>query len=260
METKRSKWSWYDIDFAKANQKVLDFQYKIALAYENNDLNKVKQLQDNLVKSWSAIYVAVLIVTSDDESKTPGVDGELWSTKGDKENAAILLKKLMSQPQHYRPGPVRKVEISEANGKMIPARIPTMIDRSYRILWNLARIPITECVSNEKSSGLGAFSLAQDSTTYLWLVLVAREKQPDKDLFTWALDTVTQRRFDSISCNWLLLNIPIDKVILKKRSKVPVELKRKRNKVIKGIKESLLQEESFSFSFVNLVLDGLERL
>ena len=65
MKISRSKKiDWHDIDFAKANQKVLDFQYRITLAYEDNDLNRVKQLQENLVQSWSAIYVAVRTVTS----------------------------------------------------------------------------------------------------------------------------------------------------------------------------------------------------
>jgi len=132
MKIKRSKKrNWHDIDFAKANQKVLDFQYRITLAYEDNDLNRVKQLQENLVQSWSAIYVAVRSVTSSKESKTPGVDGIVRTTKNDKEEAATLLKKLTGRTQFYQASPVRRVEILKANGKMRPLGIPTMIDRAY---------------------------------------------------------------------------------------------------------------------------------
>lgn len=153
MKIKRSKKrNWHDIDFAKANQKVLDFQYRITLAYEDNDLNRVKQLQENLVQSWSAIYVAVRTVTSNKGGKTPGVDGIVWTTKSDKEQAATLLKKLTGRTQSYQASPVRRVEIPKADGKMRPLGIPTMIDRAYQTLWNLALIPIAECIGDERSA------------------------------------------------------------------------------------------------------------
>jgi RNA-directed DNA polymerase len=261
MKIKRSKkMDWHDIDFAKANQKVLDFQYRITLAYEDNDLNRVKQLQENLVQSWSAIYVAVRTVTSNKGGKTPGVDGIVWTTKSDKEEAATLLKKLTGRTQSYQASPVRRVEIPKADGKMRPLGIPTMIDRAYQTLWNLALIPIAECIGDERSYGARPYRCAQDSMTYLWLILVPRKRQRDKNPFTWVLDADIKGYFDNISHNWLLENIPMDKVILKKWLKANVEIKQNGNRTIIETNAGVPQGGPISPTLANMVLDGLQKL
>lgn len=263
MEIKRSKkkkMDWHDIDFAKANQKVLDFQYRITLAYEDNDLNRVKQLQENLVQSWSAIYVAVRSVTSSKGGKTPGVDGIVWTTKNDKEEAATLLKKLTGRTQFYQASPVRRVEVPKVNGKMRPLGIPTMIDRAYQTLWNLALIPVAECIDDERSYGARPYRCAQDSMTYLWLVLVPRKRQRDNNPFTWFLDADIKEYFDNISHNWLLENIPMDKIILKKWLKANVEIKQNGKRTIIETNAGVLQGGPISPTLANMVLDSLQKL
>lgn len=261
MKIKRGKkMNWHDIDFAKANQKVLDFQYRITLAYEDNDLNRVKQLQGNLVQSWSGIYVAVRTVTSNKGGKAPGVDGVLWTTKNDKEEAAILLKKLTGGRQYYQASPVRRVKIPEANGKVGSLDIPTMIDRAYQTLWSLALIPIAECIGDERSYGARPYRCAQDSLTYLWLILVPRKKQRDKNPFSWVLDADIKKYYDNISHNWLLENIPMDKVILKKWLKANVEIKQNGNQTIVETNAGVPQGGPISPILANIVLDGLQKL
>lgn len=259
-KTNKNKWNWYDIDFVKAKRKVLELQEKITFAHGEKDPNRVKQLQENLVNSWSGIYVAVQTVSSKKGRKTPGVDGEVWTTKSEKEKAVCLLKKLVRNPNTYKASPVRRVEIPKANGKFRPLGIPTMIDRAYQTLWNMALIPIAECGADERSYGGRPFRRTQDSITYLWLILVPRKTITDENPYMWVLDADIEGYFDNISHEWILDHIPMNRVVLKKWLKAGFEVtENTRNKTIET-NAGVPQGGPISSTIANMVLDGLQKL
>lgn len=260
VKTNKSKWSWYDIDFVEAKKKVLKLQERITLAYEEKDLNRVKQLQENLVNSWSGLYTAVQTVCSKKGRNTPGVDGEVWTTRDEKEKAVRLLKKLVRNPNIYKASPTRRVEIPKANGKPRALGIPTMIDRAYQTLWNMALIPIAECDADERSYGGRPFRRAQDSMTYLWLILVPRKTITDKNPYTWVLDADIEGYFDNISHEWILGNIPMDCVVLKKWLKAGVEITENKRKKIIETNAGVSQGSPISPTIANMALDGLQKL
>jgi RNA-directed DNA polymerase len=240
------------------NQKVLHTQEKIVLAYEKKDLNRVKQLQKNLITSWAGVYVAVQTVTTDEDRHLPGVDGMTWSKKNDKEKAVLLLKRLAKYPEMYKASPVRRVEIPKADGNRKVIEVPTMLDRAYQVLWKLALEPIAECDADERSYGGRPFKGPQDSLTYLWLALVPR-KFAEGQLYQWVLDANIKKFYSNVSHDWLLDNFKlINKSVLRKWLKsgtqVTINGKRKILKTNAGIS----QGGPFSCLLVNCALNGLQ--
>jgi RNA-directed DNA polymerase len=255
---KRNKWGWYDIDFSKMNQKVLHTQEKIVLAYEGEDFNRVEQLKKNLITSWAGVCVAVQTVTTNEHRDIAGVDGMTWSKKSDKEKAVVLLKKLAEHPEMYRASPVRRVEISKVDdGNTQVLEIPTMLDRAYQTLWKLALEPVAECKADERSYGGRPFRRLQDSLTYLWLILVPR-KFEDGQLFTWVLDANIKGFYKSISHDWLLDNIPINKIVLRKWLKSGTKVTINGRPTILETNAGIPQGGPLSPLMVNYALDGLQ--
>ncbi len=91
----------------------------------------MKALQRFLVNSFSAKALAAKRVSENDGKRTPGVDGEIWSTPEAKWQA---IQRLGSRG--LRPQPLRRVYIPKrgSNTKMRPLGIPAMIDRAQQAL------------------------------------------------------------------------------------------------------------------------------
>jgi len=75
---KQNKINWHNIDWPRVIRRVRRQQIKIGVRYNNKDYGLLKQLQDNLVRSWEARALAVRTVTTNKGRKTPGTDGVIW--------------------------------------------------------------------------------------------------------------------------------------------------------------------------------------
>jgi len=106
-------------ELRKAEEQVRRFQARIVKATQEGRYNKAKALQHLLTHSYSGRLMAVHRVTHNDGSKTPGVDGETWSTPEKRARAVETLR-----PRGYRPQPLRRVYIPKKNGKRRPLGIP----------------------------------------------------------------------------------------------------------------------------------------
>jgi RNA-directed DNA polymerase len=84
----------------------------------------VKALQHLLTHSFAAKALAVKRVTENQGKRTPGVDGQTWSTPQAKSQAVLSLTR-----RGYKPLPLKRVYIPKSNGKMRPLGIPMV--RSY---------------------------------------------------------------------------------------------------------------------------------
>src|SRR5581483_12349640 len=72
--------AWDQIDWPSVHRRVRGLQTRIAKATRDQDWRRVKALQRFLVNSFSAKALAVKRVSENDGKRTPGVDGEIWST------------------------------------------------------------------------------------------------------------------------------------------------------------------------------------
>ncbi len=132
---------WHGIDWGKCHQQVRRLQARIVKATQEGRWGKVKALQWLLTHSFSGKAIAVKRVTENQGKKTPGVDGETWSTPEAKSSAMLLLKR-----RGYKPLPSRRIYIPKSNGKSRPLGIPTMRDRAMEALHLLALDPVCVCL------------------------------------------------------------------------------------------------------------------
>lgn len=236
---------WHSIDWAECHRIVRRLQARIVQATEEGRWGKVKALQWLLTHSFSGKALAVKRVTENAGKKTPGVDGETWSTPQAKTDAMMSLRR-----KGYRPRPLRRVYIPKSNGKRRPLGIPTITDRAMQALHLLALDPVSETTADRNSYGFRKVRSAHDALEQCFAAL----GNPAKSA-SWVLDADIKGCFDNIDHDWMLRLIPTDTPVLRKWLKAgyvergslfPTEVGTPQGGII-------------SPTLANMALDGLER-
>ena len=198
-----------------------------------------------LTHSFYGRYLAVLRVTTNKGKNTAGVDHIRWSTDAAKVKAIDTLKR-----RGYQPMPLRRVEIPKKNGKKRPLGIPTMKDRAMQALYLMALDPISETTGDQHSYGFRKYRSCQDAISQCHNVL-SKEIAPE-----WVLEGDIKGCFDHISHEWLINNIPMDKMILRKWLKSGYVF----NGELFPTEEGTPQGGIISPTLANMTLDGLQSL
>jgi len=142
-------------------------------------------------------------VTENQGKNTPGVDKVTWTDPVSKEMAIHQLRK-----RGYKALPLRRVSIPKPNGKKRPLGLPTMQDRAMQALYLQALDPIADTTADPNSSGLRKARSCADAMEQCATVL-SHSTRPQ-----WILEGDITSCFDTISHEWLLTHIPMDKAIL----------------------------------------------
>ncbi len=200
-----SECTWDSIDWNRIRAEVHRLQMRIAKAVREGRHGKVKSLQWLLTHSFNAKLLAVKRVTENTGAKTPGVDNQLWRTSQQKMQATLSLKR-----RGYQPQPLKRIYIPKKDGRKRPLSIPTMKCRAMQALYLLAIDPIAEERANKNSFGFRPKRSCADALERCFEILGRRGSAE------WILEADIKSCFDRISWEWLLKNIPMDKVILKK--------------------------------------------
>jgi RNA-directed DNA polymerase len=231
------------IDWKKINRNVRRLQARIVKAIEEGRWGKVKALQRLLTHSFSGKALAVRRVTENRGKRTPGVDGEIWDTPQKKAQGMASLRQ-----RGYRAQPLRRTYIPKKNGKKRPLGIPTMLDRAMQTLYRLALDPIAETTGDANSYGFRRERSPADAIAQCFQCF--RQKTSPTAIYEGDI----RGCFDTISHEWMLENIPIEKRILKQWLKAGYIDRR----VFYHTDDGTPQGGPISPVLANMTLDGLE--
>lgn len=238
---------WNAIDWQQAYTYVRRLQARIVKATQEGKWGKVKSLQHLLTHSFSAKAIAVKRVTENKGRNTPGIDGVVWDSPEKKLQAVKELKQKAYQPQA-----LRRVYIPKGNdpSKKRPLGIPTMQDRAMQALYLLALEPVAETTGDPNSYGFRPERSTADAIEQCFINLAKKHSAQ------WVMEGDIKACFDTISHEWLLANIPMDKAILSKWLKAGYM----ENGKLFQTKEGTPQGGIISPVLANMALDGLEKV
>jgi RNA-directed DNA polymerase len=197
--------TWDGMNWSRIQRHVRGLQRRTVKATQCGRHNKAKALQWLLTHSFSGKALAVKRVTENKGRNTPGVDKVTWKTPGAKINAIASLKR-----REYSPLPLRRVFIPKKNGKTRALGIPVMKCRAMQALHLLALEPIAETTADLNSYGFRPERSTADAREQCFNALAKKASAQ------WVLEADISNCFDKISHDWMLANIPTDKVIFKK--------------------------------------------
>jgi RNA-directed DNA polymerase len=196
---------WLQADWFRIKEEVKRLQARIAKATMEGRWGKVTVLQRLLTRSHSGKMLAVKRVTENRGKRTPGVDGKIWLTPTAKWTGMELM-----QHRSYRALPLRRIYIPKSNGKKRPLGIPRMLCRAMQALWKLALEPVSESLADPNSYGFRPERSTADAIGYCFIALAKRSSP------VWVLEGDIRGCFDNFSHDWILKNIPMDKVVLRR--------------------------------------------
>jgi RNA-directed DNA polymerase len=196
---------WSTINWPALEGIVLRLQMRIAKAEREGKRGKVRALQRLLTTSFAAKCLAVRRVTSSQGKNTPGVDGDIWRSNQQKTQGIFGLKRC-----GYKPQPLRRIYIpKKSNPKdSRPLSIPTMNDRAMQALHLLSLEPLVEEWADPNAYGFRLKRSCHDAREQCFIVLAKKSSA------TWVLEGDIKACFDRISHEYLLKEIPMDKIIL----------------------------------------------
>ena len=237
--------TWHGINWAAAQRQVRRLQTRIVKATQGGRHNKVKALQWLLTHSFSGKALAVKRVTENEGKNTPGVDSVTWKTPVAKTNAIASLKR-----RGYSPLPLRRVFILKKNGKTRPLGIPAMKCRAMQALHLLALEPIAETTADLNSYAFRPERSTADAGEQCFNALAKKTSAE------WVLEADIQSCFDKISHDWMIANVPTDRVILKRWLKAGFVYQN----VLFPTDAGTPQGSIISPVAANMTLDGLEAM
>src|SRR3954468_19602951 len=188
----RTAQMWDQAIWSHIEAEVKRLQVRIAKATQEGRWGKVQALQRLLTRSHSGKMLAVKRVTENRGKRTPGVDGQIWSSPAARWNGMTSLRH-----HGYRAMPLRRVYIPKSNGKKRPLGIPCMRCRAMQALWKLALDPVAETLAGPTSYGLRHDPSTADAIEQCFTTLANRASA------AWILEGDIRGCFDSFSPPWL---------------------------------------------------------
>ncbi len=201
---------WDSLDWDSIDARIAMMQRRLSEASRSGDMELLETLREEFLSSFEAKAKAVANVTRNESTKNPGM-GEPWNSSTDHMKAVIVL-----DHHGYRTEPFYSFVMFEPKTKKDRQMcIPTFYDRAMHDLFRMLMEPICEPLYDRR-----LFS----SRTGRSLSDAAAEVQrlySGEDVPEWVVRCDVKSFYDSMSHEWLLDNIPMDRGILEQFLKAP---------------------------------------
>ena len=199
---------WRGLDWAQLEDELLEYQRSLARVAFAGHWGHVAELQKKLVRSLAAKALAVRHVVQNDSE--PGIDGVRWQTDGEKMRAALSLT---SKGYHARP--YRRFLLQDGN-KERRINVPTAYDKAKQALYAFSLDPVAESTADKKSFAFRKGRSIYDAHACLCRALEGTGA-PE-----WIVRADVRACYDSLSQEWLLAHIPMDRKVLREFLKAGV--------------------------------------
>ena len=236
---------WNEINWKLCEQQLALQQNRLAIATTQGETSEINRLQTKIMRMFAARALAVRKVTSNRGKSTPGVDKETWNTAEKKFQAVERLKDL----SRYEPQPVRRIWIPKpGKAEKRPLGIPTLFDRAVQALVLQAFEPVVESRADVRSFGFRRYRSVHDAAEYIRLLCASQYSK------RYILEVDIRKFFDTISHDWLLEHMPMNKTLLRKILKAGLLDLQKFDATELGVPQGGV----LSPCLANATLDGLE--
>ena len=185
--------SWKTYNWKKARKNVFRLQKRIYKAMRAGDTRKVRNLQKLLLKSQSAMMLAIRQVTQlNAGKKTAGVDGKSSLNFTERFELLDILQKHSDDWKHQG---LREVPIPKKNGKTRTLKVPTIADRAWQCLVKYLLEPAHEATFSPRSYGFRTGRSAHDAQKLLFDNLRSQSNGKEKRV----IELDIKKCFDRIS-------------------------------------------------------------
>ncbi|KYC41003.1 RNA-dependent DNA polymerase [Scytonema hofmannii PCC 7110] len=190
--------SWKTLPWKQFRRNLFRLQRRVYKAVCVGDLRKARSLQKLILKSTSAIMLAIRQVSQlNAGKKTPGVDGIAKLSFEQRFQLAEELRKSGTQWQHQG---LREIPIPKKNGKTRMLKVPTMSDRAWQCLVKYALEAAHEATFHARSYGFRIGRSTHDAQKFLFDNLSSKAKGISKSV----IELDIKKCFDRISHNTIM--------------------------------------------------------
>ncbi|WP_375443112.1 group II intron reverse transcriptase/maturase [uncultured Nostoc sp.] len=161
--------SWKALPWKKFRRNLFRLQKRVYKAVQVGDKRKARLLQKLILKSTSARFLAIRLVSQlNAGKKTAGIDGKKSLTFEERFNLEELLKMNSGNWKHQG---LREIPIPKKDGTTRMLKIPTIADRAWQCLAKYALEPAHEATFHARSYGFRTGRSAHDAQKYIFLNL-----------------------------------------------------------------------------------------
>ncbi|MFW9258277.1 group II intron reverse transcriptase/maturase [Nostoc sp. CALU 546] len=158
--------SWRALPWKKFRRNLFRLQKRVFKAVQVGDKRKARSLQKLILKSTSARFLAIRLVSQlNAGKKTAGIDGKKSLSFEERFNLEELLKMNSGNWKHHG---LREIPIPKKDGTTRMLKIPTIADRAWQCLAKYALEPAHEATFHARSYGFRTGRSAHDAQMYIF--------------------------------------------------------------------------------------------
>ncbi|MEH1936592.1 MAG: reverse transcriptase domain-containing protein [Nostoc sp.] len=164
--------SWIALPWKKFRRNLFRLQKRVYKAVQVGDKRKARLLQKLMMKSTSARFLAIRLVSQlNAGKKTAGIDGKKSLSFEERFALEITLK---TQYNNWHHSGLREIPIPKKDGTTRMLKIPTIADRAWQCLAKYALEPAHEATFHARSYGFRTGRSAHDAQKNIFDNLCSR--------------------------------------------------------------------------------------